>query len=133
MDGLAQGVYNGAIRLGECLPGVVGKESFLPGLDNTGLLEPGEVAAQVGLVEFQDCFKVTSTKSPLMKQIQDAKPIWIGQGFQDSRYVHDHRVMQKQRIVYAPGDTCRVWPWRASRPVTMPSVQAHNTTRRRHS
>jgi hypothetical protein len=84
MDSLAQGIYNRAIGLGECLPGVVGKESFLPGRDNTGLLELGQVAAQVGLVEFQDCLKVTRTESPLMKKVQDAKSIWVGEGFQDT-------------------------------------------------
>ena len=84
MDSLAQGIYNRAIGLGECLPRVVGKESFLPGRDNTGLLELGQVAAQVGLVEFQDCFKVTDTESPLVKKVHDAKTVWIGEGFQDS-------------------------------------------------
>ena len=84
MDSFAQGIDNRAIGLGECLPGVVGKETFLPGPDDSGLLEPGEVAAQVGLVEFQDCLKVTRTESPLMKKIQDAKSIWIGEGFQDT-------------------------------------------------
>ena len=63
MNCFAQGLHYRPILIGDCLPRIVRKKSLLLGLDQTGVLELREVAAQVGLVEFQDCFKVTNAKS----------------------------------------------------------------------
>ena len=83
MDRLAQRIHDWAIGFGELLPGVVREQCFFPGLDDSGLPEPGKVTAQVGLVELEDRFKVTHAEGSLVKKVQDAESIRVGQCFQD--------------------------------------------------
>ena len=76
---------------------VVREECFLLSLHYPRLLELGEVAAQVGLVELKDSFEVAHAKGPLMKEVHNAKPIWVGKSLQDFGYVHERRVIQKSK------------------------------------
>jgi len=108
MDGLAEIIYDGAIRVGEWLPGVIGEQGLLLAREDTCLLEFGEVPAEIGLIELEDCFKVTNAKRLFVKEIQDAKSIRVGERLEDLGYFHEHRVISGMGFVYCRG--AAVWP-----------------------
>jgi len=93
MDGPAQLINDGAVGRRERGTRVIRKERPFLRFYDPCLLEPGEVAAQVGLVQLQDGFQITDAERPLMEKIENTQPVGISKSFQDFGYVHEHRVM----------------------------------------
>ncbi len=102
MNRLAEGIHDGAIRLGQRLARVVGEQGLLLGAHDPRLLELGEVATEVGLIQLQDGFKVTDAQGPLVQEIEDAESVRIRERLEDLGYFHEHRVIQSLGDGYSP-------------------------------
>ena len=99
MHHLAELIDDRTVGRWKSRPRVVCEKGSFLSFDDSHLLQLGEVAAQVRLVELQNCLQITDTKCLVVEQIQDAQSIRICQSFKNLGYVHDHRVMDKSNSV----------------------------------
>lgn len=91
--GLVQRLDDLTIGARDRSPGVVNEQALLGGGNQSRLLELGQVAAQVGLIEAQNLFQVAHAQRVIGEQVEDAKAVGVGQGFQGFVQVHERIVM----------------------------------------